>query len=288
MPVPAFPSAREARREEGFLAAKDGVRLYWQRFTPERPRAAVAIVPGGGDHSGRYPGLTAALVRAGFDVALVDLRGHGRSDGRRWHVHAFDDYLADVDAFLAHVRAGAGGGKVFVVAHSQGALVAARWAVDPTHGAAGFVMSSPWFRLKFAPPRLKVLAARLVGTVVPWLPVSTDLRYEDLTTDEEMQRWTKDDPLYGRHTTPRWFVEARRAQSDILRRAPAFTHPLLVLLGGADPIADGDAGRQFFDAAASRDKRLERYEGFRHELFNERERDRPIGDTVAWLSARCA
>ena len=28
------------------------------------------------------------------------------------------------------------------------------------------------------------------------------------------------------------------------------------------------------------------YPGLRHELFNERERQRPIGDAVAWLVAR--
>ena len=28
------------------------------------------------------------------------------------------------------------------------------------------------------------------------------------------------------------------------------------------------------------------YEGFRHELFNELERERPLADAVAWISAR--
>jgi len=225
-------------------------------------------------------------VRAGFAVALVDVRGHGQSDGRRWHIRAFDDYLDDVDAFLAHVRAGAGGGEVFVVAHSQGALVAALWAMQPGHAAAGFVLSSPYFRLKLDPPRLKVLGARLVGTVIPWLPVSTGLRVEDLTSDVEMQRWTEDDPLYGRATTPRWFVESQRVQAHVVARAPAFTHPLLVLAGGDDRIADAAAMRAFHERAGSADKQFREYPGFRHELFNERERDRPIGDAVAWIAAR--
>jgi alpha-beta hydrolase superfamily lysophospholipase len=286
MAVPSFPSAREAKHEEGFLHAKDNLRLYWQRFAPERPRATVAIVPGGGEHSGRYPAVTAALVRAGFAVELVDLRGHGQSDGRRWHIDAFDEYVGDADAFLAHVRAGAEGRKTFVLGHSQGALVVARWALEAGHAAAGFVLSSPFFRLKLDPPRLKVFGAKLVGTVVPWLPVSTGLRYADLTSDEEMQRWTEDDPLYGRQTTPRWFTESQRAQEDTLRRARAFSHPLLVLAGSGDPIADPQAMRAFHEAAASRDKELRVYEGFRHELFNERERDRPITDAVAWIAAR--
>jgi alpha-beta hydrolase superfamily lysophospholipase len=286
MSVPAYPAAAEAKHEDGFVHSKDRIRLYWQRYTPPSPRATVAVIPGGGDHSGRYPALTTALVRAGFQTALLDFRGHGQSDGRRWHIDVFGDYLDDMDAFMAHVRAGAGGRKVLVVAHSQGALIAATWALAPERGVAGFVLSSPWLRLKLEPPRLKVLGARLVGTVIPWLPISTGLRYQDLTSDEEMQRWTEADPLYGKATTPRWFVETQRAQHEILRGAGAFAHPLLVLVGSADPIADPDAGRAFFGAVGSKDKELKVYEGLRHEIFNERERERPIADTVAWLTTR--
>jgi alpha-beta hydrolase superfamily lysophospholipase len=135
---------------------------------------------------------------------------------------------------------------------------------------------------------VKILTARLVGTVVPWLPVSTDLRVADLTTDEELQRWTLDDPLYGRATTPRWFTESGKAQRELMGSAERFTAPLLVLTAGADPIADADAARAWFDRAASKDKRLVRYEGLRHELWNERERERTVGDAVAWLVERSA
>ena len=57
-----------------------------------------------------------------------------------------------------------------------------------------------------------------------------------------------------------------------------------MLAAGADRIADAAAARAFVDAVSSSDKRLEVYEGFRHELFNERDRDRPIAAAIAWLT----
>jgi alpha-beta hydrolase superfamily lysophospholipase len=287
--LPSYPDAGAARFEDGFLRTEGrGPRLYWRSYAPPRSRATVAVVPGGGDHSGRYPALTAGLVAAGFRTLLLDFRGHGRSEGRRWHVERFGDYLDDLDAFMAHARARAEGGEVFVAAHSMGALIAATWALAPGREAAGYVLSSPYFKLKLDPPALKILTARLVGTVVPWLAVSTDLRVADLTTDEELQRWTLDDPLYGRATTPRWFVESGKAQRELMASAERFTAPLLVLTAGADPIADPAAARAFFDRAASKDKRFVRYEGLRHEIWNERERERTVGDAVAWLAERSA
>lgn len=286
MSVPAFPSDLEAKHEEGFLNAPDHLRLYWQRFTPTSPRATVAVLHGAGDHSGRYPALTSALVRARFQVALLDFRGHGQSDGRRWYVDAFSDYLGDLDAFLAKLRADGVAEKLFLLGHSQGGLVAIRWAIDRGGGVAGLVLSSPWLRLATRPPTAKLLGAKVLGRVVPWLPMPSGLVSSDLTSDPELQRWTDRDPLYGRRATPRWFDEASRAQHEVLRRARELTVPFLVLAAGADRVADLAATRGFVDAAGTSDKRLEVYEGFRHEIFNEVGRDRPIQEAVAWLASR--
>lgn len=286
MPVPAYPTAAEAQHEVGQLFSRDGTRLHWERYLPPRPRGTVAVLPGGGDHAGRYPALTRALVQAGLEVALLDFRGHGRSAGRRWHVDAFSRYHEDLDALLVALRERIGGRKLFLAAHSMGALIAATWGLEPGHAADGFVLSSPWFRPAVEPPRLKVALGLLAGRVVPWLPIATGLRLEDLTSDEEMQRWTDEDPLYGRKTTPRWFSEASAAQAALFPRMREFRHPLLVLAGTADRIADPSAGEAFVDQAGSPDKALELYDGLRHELWNERDRDRTVGDAVSWIAAR--
>jgi alpha-beta hydrolase superfamily lysophospholipase len=286
MAVPVFPSEAEARREDGFVHSRDRTRLWWQRFVPPSPRATVAVLHGGGDHSGRYAGVTRALVRARFTVALLDFRGHGRSTGRRWHVSSFQEYQDDLDAFMARVREADGGAAPFVVAHSQGALVAIEWALAARRDVSGFVLSSPYLRLALKPPALKLLAAQVVGRVVPWLPISTGLRVVDLTSDVEMQRWTDSDPLYGRATTPSWFNASLRAQREALAKAPAFDYPLLVLAAGGDRIADLEAARTFVEAAGSPDKSLRVYDRMQHEIFNERDRERSIGDAVAWLSER--
>ncbi len=289
MAVPRFPTDAEARHEEGFLNSVDHLRLFWQRYTPPSARATVVVIHGAADHSGRYPAITTALVRGGFQVALVDLRGHGQSDGRRWHVDSFQDYLHDLDAFVAKLsQDGVAGDRLFVLAHSQGALVAALWGMTRARGkhVSGFVLSSPYLELAMRPPALKVLVARIVGRVAPWLPVDAGLDIRDLTSDEELQGWTRRDPLYGRRTTPRWFAESTAAQAEALRRAPEFEAPLLALVAGADRIADPGATRRFFDSVRSSDKRIVVYEGFRHEIFNEVERDRPIKDAIAWLTDR--
>src|SRR5512140_311840 len=166
--LPSYPSEDLARHEEGFLNSADHLRLFWQRYTPKDARATVLVLHGGGDHCGRYPALTDALVRAGMQVALVDLRGHGQSDGRRWHVDGFQDNVADLDAFVAKLsQDGVARDRLLVLGHRHG---------------AGFVFSSPFFKLAFPPPLLKLLAAKTVGKLVPFLAVPAGFEMSDLTT----------------------------------------------------------------------------------------------------------
>jgi alpha-beta hydrolase superfamily lysophospholipase len=285
MNAPPFPTESEATFDEGFLNSGDHTRLYWRRYRPASPRGTVAVFHGGGDHSGRYPALAGALVRAGFAVALVDFRGHGQSDGRRWSIDSFADYLSDAEAFIRLQRA-ITPGRLFVVGIGAGGLIAARWALVREGLVDGFVLASPLLGFgPEAPPRSR-WKARLLGSAIPRLSLPARVAVAALTADPELQAWIGRDPLRGTATTAKWFNAMALAQDEVLIGAARFTGPLLLLAGGDDRIADPRASRRFFGAAGTTDKKLVIYEGFRHELFNERERERPLAEVVAWISAR--
>jgi alpha-beta hydrolase superfamily lysophospholipase len=176
--------------------------------------------------------------------------------------------------------------RLFLLGHSQGGLIAALWGLSRRRVASGFVLSSPYLSLAHRVPFAKVLGAKLIGKVVPWFPLSTGLRGEDLTADPELAAWTNGDPLYCRSTTPRWVAESGKAQREVLRRKGEWRAPLLVLAAGADGVAETSVTRAFVDGCGGDDKEMRVYASFRHEIFNEVERDRPIGDAVAWLVQR--
>jgi alpha-beta hydrolase superfamily lysophospholipase len=276
----------DLQAEEGFFSARDGLRLFWHTATAAAPAAHVAVLHGYAEHLGRHAEITRALNDAGYTAHLLDFRGHGQSGGKRAHVDRFDDYLSDLALFLDRVKEQAGGKPVFVLGHSHGALIAARYLLDHPDAVRGVVLASPYFRLKMAVSPLKIMAGRLVGRLLPSLPMKNDLKAELLTRDVAIQNATKADPLYQQIATPRWFTESNAAQEMVLRRATEFVTPFLLLFGGADPIADPGAGREFFDHATSKDKQLKQYDGLLHELFHEPERDLVFKDVVGWLDER--
>ena len=272
--------------EEGFFSARDGLRLFWHTARAATPAAHVAVVHGYGDHLGRYVEVTRALVAAGYTVHLIDCRGHGQSGGKRAHVDRFDEYLSDLDLFLARVKEQAKDLPVFLLAHSHGGLIGARYLLDHPDAVRGAVLASPYFRLKMQVPALKVAAGKLISRVLPSLPMGNELKPEMLTRDVAIQEQTRGDPLYLHVATPRWYTEHLVAQDAVMRRATEFVTPFLMIFGGADGIADPAAGREFFEHATSKDKQHKQYDGLVHELFHEPERDLVFRDVVGWLDER--
>jgi len=274
--------------DEGFFTARDGTRLFFRSTTPANAAAHVVVLHGYAEHLGRQSFVATALSNAGYAVHRVDVRGHGQSAGKRAFVHKFDDYLSDLDVLLARVREQAGGAPIFLLGHSHGGLIIARYLLDKPQAARGAVFSSPYFKLKLAVSPLKIWAGKLVARIAPALPMANELKPELLTRNVEVQKETAADPLYQQIATPGWFIQSTEAQQTVLRRASEFVTPFLCLHGGADTIADPAASREFSTAATSKDKQFKQYDGLLHEIFHEPERDLVFTDVIAWLDERRA
>ncbi len=109
--------------DEGTFEGSGGLELYQQFWRPGgRPRAALAIVHGMGEHSGRYRNVVDALVPMGYAVHGFDLRGCGRSPGQRGHIDAWSQFRDDAGAFLRAVEEQEPRVPLFLMGHSMDGL----------------------------------------------------------------------------------------------------------------------------------------------------------------------
>jgi alpha-beta hydrolase superfamily lysophospholipase len=269
--------------EEHFFHAADGLRLFYRSWSVPAPRGQVALVHGFAEHCGRYDHVAACLNAAGWSVAAVDYRGHGQSGGKRAHIDAFEEYLGDVEAFLGEARRAGGADRPVLLGHSQGGLIAARYAELHPDELRALALSSPFMGLAVQLPALKVLAGRMMSKVWPSFSMPSGVDPAWVSRDEAAVARYAADPLVSRITTARWFTEVTRAQAVTLAEASRLALPLLIQQAGADRLALVDATRRLFAGAGSQDKHLEVYEGYYHEIFNEVGKDRVLTDLTAWL-----
>ena len=67
----------------------------------------------------------------------VDLRGRGNSDGERFYVETFEDYVRDVESVMAIVKSREPGLPMFMLGHSAGGVVACLYTLDHQADAGG-------------------------------------------------------------------------------------------------------------------------------------------------------
>ncbi len=87
-------SSTRIHHREDLVQASDGLQLFEQSWSPEVVRALVVVVHGYAEHSARYESTAFHLARNGYAVQAFDLRGHGRSQGKRCFVRGLPGRLA--------------------------------------------------------------------------------------------------------------------------------------------------------------------------------------------------
>jgi len=266
------------------FAAPDGSTLVYDTYEPDAPpRAAVLITPGWGDHAGRHAWLGNRLREAGLAVFLADVRGHGRSAGRRGHLARFSQLLGDLQAFRRAVRARHDVPQV-LLGHGFGALVVLRYLeTEPSLPPLAAVASAPLLVAARRRPAWQRVVELLASGVWPALPLPDRIDEEHLTRDPAAGAAFRADPAVQHVATVGARRETAWAQRAIVADAGRIAAPVLVLLAGEDYVADAQAARAL--AASLRGATsVQWYAEMYHDLFSDPQRERVVTDLLAFLA----
>jgi acylglycerol lipase len=263
----------------------DGLRIFFRSWRPTtKRRGAVVIVHGFNAHSGYYAWVAEQLVNAGLAVYALDLRGRGQSDGERFYVERFSDYVGDVSTFVTLVKGREPHLPIFMLGHSAGGVVACLYSLDHQRELAGLVCES--FAFQVPAPDFALAVLKGLSHVAPHAHV-LHLKNEDFSRDPKVVAAMNADPLIAHETQPTQTVaELVRADERLKNEFPRIALPVLILHGTGDKAAKANGSQLFFDAAGSKDKTLKLYEGHFHDLLNDLDKEVVMADIAGWIDAR--
>ena len=273
---------------DAFIEASDGTRLFLRAGSPTGPvKATVVITHGRGEHSGRYVHVASALIAHGFAAVRFDLRGHGRSSGRRGDVPGYASLLDDLGCVLQRACADSAE-PMFLFGHSLGGQVVLNYLIEKEEkNCRGAVVASPYLRLAFQPERWRLALAAIFRKTLPAITLRTFLAPARLSRDEAHLLTLPDRDLIHHRISSRMFDAVEHGAATALAGAPRMKVPLLLIHGASDSVTSVEATREFFAAAGAEDKTLEIFPGMLHETHNDLGRERVIETIIRWLDARC-
>jgi alpha-beta hydrolase superfamily lysophospholipase len=292
------------------VSKRDGLTLSLLTMAPEAPLGVVQISHGMAEHKERYVPLMEHLAEMGWASVVHDHRGHGasvKSEGDLGYIGAdgLEALVEDVHQVGEYARGRWPGVPLVLLGHSMGTLVARAYIkrhADPD----GLILSgTPSYEAAVVPAGLLIAGIRRFrgeryrSQMVNKLffgnfnrgiknPASV---FSWLNTDTASVEAYDKDPLCGFPFTLNGFSALRSLLIDVHSprgwAQPKKNIPVLFVSGGDDPCM---ISREKMSEAVNLLRnvgyphvKVKIYDGLRHEILNEPQRDRVYLDIDAFL-----
>ncbi|WP_063845928.1 alpha/beta hydrolase [Paenibacillus sp. FJAT-27812] len=272
-------------REEWQLTGAKGSTLFLREWKPEAHelKAVVCLVHGMGEHGDRYKHVAAHFTEAGIALIALDQHGHGRSSGKRGHMHSIGAAASDAALMIEDAGKRHPGVPIFLYGHSMGGNVALNCALRLHPPIHGLMLTSPWLRLAFRPHPAVEWFGRRLASIVPTMQQSTGLNPADLfRPGYDQAAPIVEDPLCHTKITLHTFTEVGAGGEWALANAANLQVPLLLMHGTSDRVTSFDASSLLAENVAAL-CHFRRWDGGLHELHNDIEGEKAILEMINWM-----
>ena len=192
------------------INTKDKIKLVFKEFVPSgKPKAVISIVHGLGDHSGWFSNLINYFISNEFAVVTFDLRGHGKSEGKRGHIPSYEAILSDIDILYELAEKHFDNAPIFLYGHSFGGNLVINYTLLRQPKLAGVIATGPWLKLSHDPSNFKLKLITLLDKFYPEFYLANGVvDASNLTHNLELQKTYTKDPLIHNYVSASLFINA--------------------------------------------------------------------------------
>ena len=258
--------------------------IFYRHWRPHGDcRASILLAHGLGEHCGRYQHFAEYFMERGFAVVAPDHYGHGESPGHRAHIDSMADYFAPLDDLREAIDGWYPDVPCFLVGHSMGGLIAARYLLDRADRFAGAALSAPALAMEQPPSRIALWINAILSKIVPTLGMM-QLDPSQVSRDPEVVKRYIDDPLvHGGKISARLVRTLFQGMEEVAAGHGRVHLPVILMHGDSDVMTAPSGSIDYHAAIPALDKELKIYPGLYHEIFNEPEKEAVLNDLSEWF-----
>lgn len=264
------------------IRTQDNLELELYQSSVISPKAVLFLVHGMGEHAMRYAHVAEYFKNVNIITVAIDLRGHGRSEGKRGHMPSYNLMMQDLKIAIDCIKDSYRKIPLIIYGHSMGGNLILNFLLRNHEDISAAIATGPYLRLGFEPPKWKVLLAKISANIYPGLSQPTALEQEALSRTPQVITEYQNDPLVHDKITASFFVNIHQAGIDAMHRASEITIPLLIMHGAKDRLTSPQGTKEFYENAKDNVK-LHIWDDLFHEIHNEPEKSEVFKMILEWL-----
>ncbi len=265
------------------LTNQEKLSFFVRKWTPESaPKGMIVLLHGLSDHGSRFAYVAEKFVSDGYIFIAPDMRGNGKSGGKRGHFDSLAQVMLDISFLLSESRKTHPDLPVILYSQSMGGNLAINFAIRFPEEIDFAIASSPWLRLTKQPSAILQKVASTLAKLYPSLLLPNGLKSEDLCHDQAICKAYDNDPLIHWKISVSTFTIINSMGEWAIENAASLKIPMLLLHSEADPITSFKASDEF----AKKSNAFLTFIPYKtqfHELHNEPEKEEVCGKMVEWL-----
>ncbi|MBL6989941.1 MAG: alpha/beta fold hydrolase [Bacteriovoracaceae bacterium] len=257
------------------LTLRDGTNLYVKkRYTKEKTNKWLICTHGVGEHCDRHQYLN-ELFDQKYNILQYDLRGHGRSEGKRAYIEDFYTFMQDLSEVVNHVKNTYEGSEYCLFAHSMGALINSGYLqkfVDSEYYPKKVFLSAPPIGLPGLLGDVYNVLPTSVVNALGSMPVTValkglaDINY--LSHNESVKIDYNQDELTILKLHTKLVLQLLKASREVFLHPLNLKCPSYCAIGSEDGIVGFNYVKNYFETV-ERQTNFKVIEGGYHELHNE-------------------
>ena len=260
-------------------------KIVFKSWLVEKALAQIYIVHGFSEHIDNYQDVISLLNENGISCHIMNLPGHGLSEGIRGHIDDFQDYIDNLDLFFKSNPYQHPDLPVFLLGHSLGGAIVNRFCLKNQVNINGIILTSPLFGFP--------LSNKIFSLMFRWLARKDKTRFfpkpfvfKHLNRTESKEKLYTSDPLRLHCISPALFLELEKNITKTKISAGKLKTPLLIFASSKDKVVSFDAIARYYQNVSSKDKKLVSYGEAMHELLQEEEQVQIIKIASDWIKKR--
>jgi len=242
------------------------------------------LIHGLGEHSGRYLNLIQDFNNKNISVFTIDIRGHGKSEGKRGHSPFYEQLMSDIRYFIEHVTNKTSNQKYFLYGHSMGGNLVINYSLQKDEKINGIIATSPCIKPAINPPRIKLFMAKLFQKLMPSLTLNNGLDINGISRNLQVVEDYVNDPLNHDKMSVQLGLDIISSGIHALENSQDITVPMLVFHGEKDRLTSYNSSEELVENSGSNVKFI----GFKdayHEIHNEPEKEELLRNIFDWINS---